>query len=140
MADDTINVTKLLKAHLAASTGVVAQLSGATGRWIKPADAIESPPAKYITYNIISSIRPETLANAGSGFRQARIQIDCWAQKGEGGGYGGSVSIAEAVIEAMCTATSFSAVLVLEQDDYDKETKRHRQILDYSLSVTSTAT
>lgn len=139
MADDTINVAKLLKAHLIASTGVVATLTGATGRWIKPAKAIESPPGKYITYNVIGSVRPETLANAGSGFRQARVQIDCWCKKGSGG-YGGSIGIAEAVIEAMCSATAFSAVLQLEDDDYDKETKTHRQILDYSLSVTSTAT
>lgn len=141
MADDSINVVKLLKTHLVTSTGVVATLSGATGRYIKPAGAMESPPDKYITYQIINSRRPSTLAAAGSGYREAYVQLDCWAKKGGGGGaYANSVAIAEAVIESMCTATAFSATLQREDDDRDDVSKSHRQILDFLISVTSTAT
>lgn len=97
---------------------------------IYPVVAEDTAATPYITYMNASSTRAPSMSAPGT-LRNARIQIDCWAAT-----YAQAKALAAAVRAAVEGSAAFKAVLLLEQDGYESQTKTHRQLIEFSIWAT----
>jgi hypothetical protein len=79
-----------------------------------------------ITYQRITST-PINDVGGHSGLDQVQLQVDCWADT-----YGAAKELAEQVRVVM-QAASFMALLLTDEDEFEKESKLYRVRSDYLL-------
>lgn len=113
---------------------VLTAASVASGQ-IYPDVAPDSTTGDYIVFFSVASAPENTLAS-GIPIENSRFQFDCWSATRLG-----SRAVAAAVLAALVaqvtgepgSPTNFRATLLTDQDDYDRDAKLYRTILDVSL-------
>ncbi|WP_263146084.1 DUF3168 domain-containing protein [Pseudomonas sp. RIT-PI-AD] len=106
---------------LTGAAPVVAQVGPRIHAFPAPAGTV----LPYITYQIVSSTRPATLAANGS-LRNLRLQVSCWAD---------SHPAAREVGEAVLSALDGERGLLFKAEEavYDKDTQTSRMALEFSV-------
>ena len=115
-------------ATLAAAPAVVA-LVGTPPR-VYPSVAPQSSQLPVVVYQVIDEQRIESLGGFTSGTRNARVQVDVYAET-----YTAAQALADAVAAALgaLTGANLSSVQVSRRDLYEDESQLHRVSTDFSL-------
>lgn len=112
-----------LRAALLAHTPLTAMVGQNIAALVVP-EAASSP---YVTYQAISGQRESTMSQPGSRVN-VRMQLSCFADT-----YSQAKAMAQAVQDAIESASAFAFVFNGYQDMYDPETKQRYVVIDYSL-------
>jgi hypothetical protein len=108
---------------LAGTAGV----SGIASTRIRPIVLNQGDTLPALTYQRVSGGQQNVLSGSFS-LENPRIQIDCMAST-----YSGAKALGAAVLTAMTGATTFTALLISDQDIYEDVAECYRVSMDFSV-------
>lgn len=112
-----------LRSHL-----LHASITQYVGDRIEPMIRPQKEAPDSITYERVAGVPQTNLEGDNGGLQNIRMQVDIWTKK-----YDRARLIAEAVRLRMQTAaTTFTSVLILDQDLYEDDTRLFRVSMDFS--------
>lgn len=113
-----------LRAHLGGDSAVTAL----AGERIHPLKRPQGESKPAITYQRISGVPQQSLDGFTSGLTAIRVQVDCWGATHD------DVSRLAAAVQArmLTAAATFRAVMALDQDFYEDDTRTFRRSMDFN--------
>lgn len=118
--------------HLSTVAAITTYVGASSAARIYPVDLPQDPTLPAMSYQRISS-QPQTSMGGFCGLDNPRIQIDCWATS-----YSAVKELAEAVRDAMMSASAFNALEISDQDLFEPDVEIYRVSIDFSCWFKST--
>ena len=118
--------------HLSTVAAITTYVGASSSARIYPVYLPQDPTYPAISYQRISS-QPHVSMGGFCNLDNPRIQIDCWATS-----YSDAKGMAEAVRDAMMSASAFNALEISDQDLFEPDLEIYRVSIDFSCWFKST--